>query len=62
MFAYRRSRKMAEKSGDTAVDMLDRILAHRDELEEVPSLRGVTINATFDSELEARFVGGPAAH
>ena len=56
VFAYRRSREMAETSGDTAVDMLDRILAHRDELEEVPSLRGVTINATFDSELEARFV------
>ena len=56
VFAYRRSREMAETSRDTAVDMLDRILAHRDELEEVPSLRGVTINATFDSELEARFV------
>ena len=56
VFAYRRSREMAETSRDTAIDMLDRILAHRDELEEVPSLRGVTINATFDSELEARFV------
>ncbi len=56
VFAYRRSREMAETSRDTAIDMLDRILAHRDEFEEVPSLRGVTINATFDSELEARFV------
>ena len=56
VFAYRRSREMAETSRDTAIDMLDRILAHRDELEEVPSLRGVTINATFDSELEVRFV------
>ena len=56
VFAYRRSREMAETSRDTAVDMLDRILAHKDELEEVPSLGGLTINATFDSELEARFV------
>ena len=56
VFAYRRSREMAETSRDTAVEMLDRILAHRDELEEVPSLGGLTINATFDSELEARFV------
>ena len=56
VFAYRRSREMAETSRDTAVDMLDRILANRDELEEVPSLGGLTINATFDSELKARFV------
>ena len=56
VFAYRRSREMAETSRDTAVEMLDRILVHKDELEEVPNLGGLTINATFDSELEARFV------
>ena len=56
VFAYRRSREMAETSRDTAVEMLDRILARRDDLEEVPSLGKVTVNATFDSELEARFV------
>ena len=56
VFAYRRSREMGETSRDTAVEMLDRILAHKDDLEEVPSLGGLTINATFDSELEARFV------
>ena len=56
VFAYRRSREMAETSRDTAIEMLDRILAHKAELEEVPSLGGLTINATFDSELEARFV------
>ena len=56
VFAHRRSREMAETSRDTAVEMLDRILAHKDDLEEVPSLGGLTINATFDSELEARFV------
>ena len=51
VFAYRRSREMAETSRDTAIEMLGRILDHRDELEEVPSLGGLTINATFDSEL-----------
>ena len=56
VFAYRRSREMAETSRDTAIEMLDRILTHKDELEEVPSLGGLTINATFDSELEVRFV------
>ena len=56
VFAYRRSREMAETSRDTAIEMLDRILARKDELEEVPSLGGLTVNATFESELEARFV------
>ena len=56
VFAYRRSREMAETSRDTAVEMLDRILARRDELRDVPNLGGVEIDETFDSELEARFV------
>ena len=56
VFAYRRSREMAETSRDTAIEMLDRILSHNDKLEEVPSLGGLIINATFESELEARFV------
>ncbi len=56
VFAFRRSRGMAETSRDTAIEMLDRILARKDELEEVPSLGGLTINATFDSELEVRFI------
>ena len=56
VFAYRRSREMAETSRDTAIEMLDRILARRDELEEVRSLGGLEVNATLESELEARFV------
>ncbi len=56
VFAYRRSREMAETSRDTAIEMLDRILARRDALAAVPSLGGLTVNAAFDSELEARFV------
>jgi len=56
VFAYRRSREMAETSRDAAVEVLDRILARADELEEVPSLGGVRIDALLESELEARFV------
>ena len=36
--------------------MLDRILARKHELAEVPNLGGLAVNATFDSDLEARFV------
>ena len=56
VFAYRRSREMAETSRDAAVEVLDRILARADELEEVPSLGGVRIDALLESELEARFI------
>ncbi len=56
VFAYRRNREMAETSRDTAIEMLDRILSRKDELEEVPSLGGLVVNATLESELEARFV------
>ena len=56
VFAYRRSREMAETSRETAIEMIDRILARRDNLEVVRSLGGLKIDATFDSELEARFV------
>ena len=56
MFAYRRRREMAETSRTTALGMLDRILARKHELAEVPNLGGLAVNATFDSELEARFV------
>ena len=70
VFAYRRRREMAETSRTTALGMLDRILARKHELAEVPNLGGLAVNATFDSELEARFVealrrvevdGAPAA-
>ncbi len=56
VFAYRRSREMAETSRDTAVGILDRILDHANDLEEVPNLGGVKVNALLESELEARFI------
>ena len=56
VFAYRRRREMAETSRTTAIGMLDRILARGHELAEAPGLGGLAVDATFDSELEARFV------
>ena len=56
VFAYRRSREMAETSRDAAIETLDRILDRADALEEVPSLASVRIEGALESELEARFV------
>ena len=56
VFAYRRSREMAETSRDAAIEILDRILARAHALEEVPSLGSVRIAGPLESELEARFV------
>jgi DEAD/DEAH box helicase domain-containing protein len=47
---------MAETSRDTAADMLQTILAQRDHLQRVDTLRQVPCNGLFDSELEARFI------
>ena len=56
VFAYRRSREMAETSRDAAIEILDRILDRAHALEEVPSLGSVRTDGPLESELEARFI------
>lgn len=56
LFAYRNSYDMSETSRNTAVELLQEILAHRTKLIPIEGLRGVSVNALFDSELEARFI------
>ncbi|MFH1953313.1 MAG: DEAD/DEAH box helicase [Pseudomonadota bacterium] len=56
LYAYRTSFNMAATSRDTAIELLDEILKHREKLVQIDTLRNVKINALFDSELEARFV------
>jgi len=56
LYAYRTSFNMAATSRDTAIELLDEILKHRETLVRIDTLRNVKINALFDSELEARFV------
>ena len=56
VYAYRRSRDMALTSRRTAVEILESILDHVQELEEVEGLDKVKVNAVLESELEARFI------
>ncbi|MBF0322585.1 MAG: DUF1998 domain-containing protein, partial [Magnetococcales bacterium] len=58
LFAYRNSYDMADISRNTAVELLQEILAQRNNLISIKAegLRGVSVNALFDSELEARFI------
>ena len=56
VYAYRRSRDMALTSRNTAVSILESILDHVQELEEVEGLDKVKVNAVLESELEARFI------
>lgn len=56
LFAYRRSRDMARTSRAAAMAVLEAILKHRDEFEEVPGLHAVKFGGLVESELEARFL------
>lgn len=56
LFAYRNSYDMAETSRDTAIELLKQILAHRTLLIKTENLKNLSVNALFDSELEARFI------
>jgi DEAD/DEAH box helicase domain-containing protein len=58
LFAYRNSYTMATTSRDTAIDMLSAILAHKDQLKQVKSLKNLSVNGLLDSELEALFLEG----
>ena len=56
VYAYRRSRDMALTSRRAAVEILESILDHVQDLEEVEGLDKVKVNAVLESELEARFI------
>ena len=56
VYAYRRSYDMASTSRNTALNVLNAILAQAENLKEVPGLRSVKVNPLLESELEARFV------
>ena len=56
LFAYRRSRDMARTSRTAAIRVLDSILKHRDDFEEVPGLHAVKFGGLVESELEERFL------
>ena len=56
LLAYRNSYGMESTSRDTAISLLSDILEHENNFEKVDSIRDVTMNPLFDSELEARFI------
>jgi len=56
LFAYRSSYYMGETSRDTAVELLSESMSFRDRMVKTESLRNISMNAVFGSELEARFI------
>ena len=56
VFAYRRSREMESTSRDTALEIVEAILEHADDLKKVDGIGNVKIDTPLDSDLEARFV------
>lgn len=56
VYAYRISRDMASISRAVALEMLTPIIEAKSEVERIPSVASIGINALFDSELETRFI------
>lgn len=57
LFAYRQSRSIGEISRKEAMIMLKRILTGKDNIEKIPKLATIPVNALFESELERQFIG-----
>jgi DEAD/DEAH box helicase domain-containing protein len=56
LYAYRNARDMDDTSSTVASDLLRRLLAGEDSVEEIESLGDISITGLMDSVLEARFV------
>ncbi|MBI4700700.1 MAG: DUF1998 domain-containing protein [Deltaproteobacteria bacterium] len=56
LYAYRHSYDMKETSRNAAVELFSAVVERRAKLVEAPDLRGISVNALFDSVLEAKFV------
>ncbi|NCC60076.1 MAG: DEAD/DEAH box helicase [Verrucomicrobiae bacterium] len=56
LYAYRVSRDLPTISRAAAISMLEEILVQKDQIEEVSSVEDISVNALFESELEARFI------
>jgi DEAD/DEAH box helicase domain-containing protein len=56
LFAYRNSYDMKDTSRETAMRLLSHIVDRKDALVKTDSLKKISLNALFDSELEARFI------
>ncbi len=56
LYAYRHSYDMKQTSRKAALNLFGDILAHRDKLKPIKNLKEVSINALFDSKLEANLV------
>ena len=62
LFAYRNSRQQSKISRREAQQLLERILAEKDQLEETGSLSDINTDSLLDSVLEARFLAALKRH
>jgi len=56
LYAYRVSRDLPNISRKEAMELLEEILRHRNQLERISTVDDIGINALFESELEKRFI------
>jgi len=56
LYAYRNAYDMPHTSRQVAIDLLQQILDHRDELVEIDTVDDISVTGVIESELEARFI------
>jgi DEAD/DEAH box helicase domain-containing protein len=56
IYAYRYSDEMADISRDTAIGLLNDIISHKETLVATDSVKNISLNVLYESELEARFI------
>lgn len=57
LYAYRQSRHIGEISRKEALGILRKIVASKDDIEQVDKLGSIPVNSLFESELERQFIG-----
>ncbi len=56
LYAYRLSRNIGEISRREAIDLLQKIVENKEQIEKVECLDQIAVNRLFDSELERQFI------
>jgi DEAD/DEAH box helicase domain-containing protein len=56
IYSYRLSNDMKDVSREAAIRLLSDIVSNKDKMVKTESLKNISVNALFESELEARFI------
>jgi len=56
LYGYKQSRHIGSISRTVAIEILNRIIKNKDNMQEIKTINDISVNSLFDSELERRFL------